>query len=115
MCACCSVCDTQAEKKAPAAASAAPAAAKADAAAKSAAAAAPEEGAAGTADDPYAFMPKPEDNNQVRQVCCLRYGALCCAVQCCAVQCCAVSCCHVGSLCRARLGVFQGRNGSMDF
>jgi hypothetical protein len=33
---------------------------------KAAAAAAPEEGAAGTADDPYAFMPKPEDNNQVR-------------------------------------------------
>lgn len=32
---------------------------------QAAAAAAPEEGAAGTADDPYAFMPKPEDNNQV--------------------------------------------------
>jgi hypothetical protein len=28
-------------------------------------AATPEEGAAGTADDPYAFMPKPEDNNVV--------------------------------------------------
>ncbi|KAF6264766.1 tRNA synthetases class I, catalytic domain-containing protein [Scenedesmus sp. NREL 46B-D3] len=34
-------------------------------AAAAAAAAEPEEGAAGTADDPYAFMPKPEDNNQV--------------------------------------------------
>jgi hypothetical protein len=36
---------------------------------KAAAAAEPEEGAAGTADDPYAFMPKPEDNNQVRSCC----------------------------------------------
>ncbi|WIA16884.1 hypothetical protein OEZ85_013812 [Tetradesmus obliquus] len=40
-------------------------AAKEEQAAAAAAAAAPEEGAAGTADDPYAFMPKPEDNNQV--------------------------------------------------
>jgi hypothetical protein len=44
----------QAEKKAAAPAKAA-----------AAAEAAPDEGAAGTADDPYAFMPKPEDNNQV--------------------------------------------------
>ncbi|KAI8472695.1 MAG: tRNA synthetases class I, catalytic domain-containing protein [Monoraphidium minutum] len=38
---------------------------KGAAAAAAAAAAGPEEGAAGTEDDPYAFMPKPEDNNKV--------------------------------------------------